>query len=181
MENNPISGYGGKLTSKYRMQTALRTDERVRLMDEIVSGVQAIKMYAWEMPYSKLIGWARKVELNVVRKNSYVRGLYMTFMIFTSRMAVFLTMLAIALLYGSDQITVAKVFVISSYYGVISIAMCRVFVRGITEYAEALVSFRRIQNLLELEEKAADSVDEVKNGTAEVSLKSASSTIFIGQ
>lgn len=165
------------------MQTALRTDERVRLMDEIVSGVQAIKMYAWETPFSKLIAWARKMELNVVRKNSYVRGLYMTFMIFTSRMAVFSTILAIALLYGSDQITVAKVFVISSYFGVVSIAMCQVFVRGLTETTEAVVSFRRIQNILELEEKAVDAVhDEGKNGAAhasEVCFKFIMAVIFI--
>lgn len=157
------------MSTKFRMQTALRTDERVRLMDEIVTGVQAIKMYAWEVPYSKLIAWARKVELNVVRKNNYVRGLYMTFMVFTSRMAVFSTILAIALLYGSDQITVAKVFVISSYFGVISIAMCQIFVRGITESTEAWVSFRRIQNLLELDEKAVETVDGVKNGATHAS------------
>lgn len=65
-------GYTGKLSSKFRMQTALRTDERVRFMDEIISGVQVIKMYAWEIPFSKLITYARRMELKIVRKTSYV-------------------------------------------------------------------------------------------------------------
>lgn len=56
----PLQGYTGKLSSRFRLQTAYRTDERVRLMDEIISGVQVIKMYAWEKPFAKLIKLARK-------------------------------------------------------------------------------------------------------------------------
>lgn len=75
--------YTGTLSSKYRLQTAIKTDERVRLMDEIVSGVQVIKMYAWEKPFCALIALARKLELKVVRKSSYIRGIYMTFNLYT--------------------------------------------------------------------------------------------------
>lgn len=110
-------------------------------------------MYAWEKPFAKLIGHARKMELNVVRKSSYVRGLYMTFLLFTTRMALFCTMLSIVLLYGSDQLTAAKVFVISAYFNIVSHTMSQMFVRGVAEIAEALVAFRRLQNFLEYEEK----------------------------
>lgn len=97
-------------------------------MDEIISGVQVIKMYAWEIPFAKLVSTAREMELKIVRKTSYVRGLYMTFMLFTTRMAVFCTMLAIALLYGADKITADKVFVISSYFSIIAFTMSQLFV-----------------------------------------------------
>ena len=33
------------------------------------------QMYAWEKPFAKLIQYARKMELRIVRKNSYVRAL----------------------------------------------------------------------------------------------------------
>lgn len=147
------AAYTGKLSSIFRLQTALRTDERVRFMDEIISGVQVIKMYAWELPFTKLITYARRMELNIVRKNSYVRGLYMTFLLFTTRMALFCTMLSIVLLYGSDQLTAAKVFVISAYFNIVSHTMSQMFVRGVAEIAEAMVAFRRLQNFLEYEEK----------------------------
>lgn len=179
-------GYTGKLSSKYRLQTALRTDERVRFMDEVISGVQVIKMYAWEIPFTKLITYARKMELKIVRKTSYVRGLYMTFMLFTTRMAIFCTMLAITLLYGSDQITAAKVFVISSYFGIIAHTMSQMFVRGVAEIAEVLVALKRLQNFLELDEKETKRLCEDKNGhngyvgeKVEVSVKSPISYVDI--
>lgn len=133
-------------------------------MDEIISGVQVIKMYSWESPFTKLINHARRMELKIVRKTSYVRALYMTFMLFTTRMAIFCTMLAITVLYGSDQITAAKVFVISSYFGIIAHTMSQMFVRGVAEIAEVLVALKRLQNFLELDEKKSRHVCEGKNG-----------------
>lgn len=135
------------------MKMALRTDERIRFMDEIVCGVAVIKMYAWEKPFATLIAIARQSELKYVRQIGYIRALYMTLMLFTTRMAVFCTMLSLALLYGADQISAAKVFVVTSYFAVLSHAISQMFVRGVAEVYEALVAFKRLQHFLELEEK----------------------------
>lgn len=147
----PIQSYTGKLSSIFRLQTALRTDERVRLIDEIINGIQVIKLYAWEKSFKKLIYFARDKELKVIKKSSYVRALYMTFMLFTTRSALFCTMMSIVVL--GDTLTASKVFVISSYFAIMSGVMSQMFVRGIAEIAEALVAMKRLQNFLELEEK----------------------------
>ncbi|XP_031329087.1 multidrug resistance-associated protein 4-like [Photinus pyralis] len=103
----PLQSYTGKLTSKYRRQTAYKTDQRVRLMDEIVAGIQVIKMYAWEKPFEKIIHYARKSEINVITKVSYLRGVFMSFNLFTTRVALLFTLLAMVLL--KREITAAKV------------------------------------------------------------------------
>lgn len=184
----PIQSYTGKLSSKYRMQTAHRTDERVRFMDEIVTGVQVIKMYAWELPFTQLIALARRLELKVVRKNAYVRALYMTFAMFTTRMALFCTMLALWLLYGRENIVPAKIFVVSSYFTVIAQTMSQMFVRGIAEIYEGLVAFGRLQAFLEQEEKSmrltaadedADKVSVTSTLINQVFSESFSSSLFL--
>lgn len=119
-------------------------------MDEIISGIQVIKMYAWEKPFTKLIRLARIVELKVVMKSSYVRGLYMTFNLFTTRVALFCTLLTMAL---TDQtITAAKVFVFMSYYNILAQTMSSMFVRGISEVAEVLVAIKRLLSFMNNEE-----------------------------
>lgn len=43
-----------------RSKTAVLTDRRIRIMNEVVSGIRIIKMYAWEKPVSALVSEARR-------------------------------------------------------------------------------------------------------------------------
>lgn len=43
-----------------RSKTAVLTDSRIRIMNEVVSGIRIIKMYAWEKPLSALITDVRR-------------------------------------------------------------------------------------------------------------------------
>ncbi|CAG9814463.1 unnamed protein product [Phaedon cochleariae] len=146
----PIQSYTGKLSAKYRKQTALKTDERVRLMDEIISGIQVIKMYAWEKPFEKIVKIARRAEIKIITKSSYVRALFMAFLLFTTRFALFCSLLTLAL--SGQEITAAKVFVFMSYFNLLSMSMGAMFVRGISEIAELFVAIKRLQDFLLNEE-----------------------------
>ena len=146
----PLQVYTGKLTSIYRLRTAVRTDERVRLMDEIISGIQVIKMYVWERPFAQMVSLARKAELDVIIKTSYIRGLFMTFQITTIRIAMFSTLVALVLF--GDKLSADKVFVFQSYFTALAFSMSMQFVRGVAEIAETLVSIKRIEEFLMLEE-----------------------------
>ncbi|KMQ90611.1 multidrug resistance-associated protein, partial [Lasius niger] len=146
----PLQGWLGKKSSELRLRTAIRTDERVRLTNEIISGIQAIKMYTWEKPFSALIAKARKKEVNVIRGTSYIRGVTMSFIIFTTRMSLFITVLAYVLF--GFKITAEKVFMITAYYNILRTTMTVFFPQGITQVAEAMVSIKRLQQFMMYDE-----------------------------
>lgn len=58
--NISISVLLGNMTSSRRGKIAQKTDERIRLMHELLTGIQAIKMYCWEKPFSSVINNARR-------------------------------------------------------------------------------------------------------------------------
>jgi hypothetical protein len=46
----------GKMTGKLRGKAVVATDQRVKLMNEVLSCIKLIKMYAWEKSFAKMIG-----------------------------------------------------------------------------------------------------------------------------
>lgn len=147
----PVQGYLGKLTSKYRLQVAQRTDQRVKLMAEVIAGIQVIKMYAWEIPFEKIIRFARKKEIDVLTKASYLRGVFVSCMVFIERTTLYLTIVCYVLL--GNVITAEKVFSMAQYFNILQLAVAICYPMAITFGAESLVSIKRLQDFLSLGEK----------------------------
>ena len=57
----------GHRFSVLRQAWASATDERVRLVRELVGGARIVKMFAWEPPYVQAIHQARAREMKLVR------------------------------------------------------------------------------------------------------------------
>ncbi|XP_057328153.1 probable multidrug resistance-associated protein lethal(2)03659 [Microplitis mediator] len=158
----PLQGWLGKKSSILRLRTAILTDERIRLTNEIISGIQAIKMYAWEHPFSNLIEDARKKEMQVIRKSSFIRGVTMSFMMFSSGLSLFITILAH--LVSGNQITAETVYMLTAYYSILRQTMTIYFPQGISGVAETSVSIKRLENFLMYEEMKVNNNDGNKNG-----------------
>ena len=45
-----------------RFKSARVTDQRVRIMNEVISGIRVIKMYAWEYAFRKVVTKLRRWE-----------------------------------------------------------------------------------------------------------------------
>lgn len=43
-----------------RSKSAALADKRIRIMNEVLSGIRIIKMYAWEKPFAALVTEVRR-------------------------------------------------------------------------------------------------------------------------
>ncbi|XP_077300828.1 ATP-binding cassette sub-family C member 4-like [Arctopsyche grandis] len=152
LQTLPVQGYMSKLSSSLRKKIAVRTDERVRLMNEIISGIQVIKMYAWEKPFERIVSVSRAYEISAITKASYLRGIYMSFMVFTERATLYVTLLAFSLL--GHQVTSSIVFSLAQFYNILQASMSIMFPNIMSSSAECWVTIKRLQAFLVMEERS---------------------------
>ena len=64
----PLQVLIGKILMKLRFLTAPLTDERVKVISEIIASMKIIKMYCWELMFKDFV---KKVGINYeIKKNS---------------------------------------------------------------------------------------------------------------
>ncbi|XP_037964111.2 ATP-binding cassette sub-family C member 4 isoform X2 [Plutella xylostella] len=151
LQTIPVQSYMSKLAAILRMKTAYKTDERVRIMDEIICGMQVIKMYAWEKPFEQVVALARRNEIKCITSASYLRGVYLSFMVFTERLTLYITLLSYSLL--GFQVTADIAFPLASMFNTLQ-ATCAILIpQSLNNCSEAYISVKRIESLLLLDER----------------------------
>ncbi|KAL2310771.1 hypothetical protein Nmel_002439, partial [Mimus melanotis] len=146
----PVQTCIGRLFSSLRSKTAALTDVRIRTMNEVISGMKIIKMYAWEKSFAELVNGLRRKEIAMVMKSSYLRGLNLASFFVASKITVFMTFMAYVLL--GNVISASKVFVAVSLYGAVRLTVTLFFPSAVERVSESLISIRRIKNFLMLDE-----------------------------
>ncbi|KAF0721007.1 putative multidrug resistance-associated protein lethal(2)03659, partial [Aphis craccivora] len=159
----PLQLWLGSKKSGIRLKCAKRTDDRVHLMNEIISGLQAIKMYTWELFFDNIAKSSRKKEINEIKKSFYINGISYSFILFNTRLALFVTLFVYILI--GNNLTASKVFVITSYYYILQ-RLIQLFLPSISVGAESLVSVKRIEDFLLKEEKERQPKNLIKASDA---------------
>nr|XP_034841109.1 multidrug resistance-associated protein 4-like [Maniola hyperantus] len=147
----PIQAVLTKLTGVIRRVVAQRTDKRIKLMGEIIKGIQVIKMYAWEKSFEQVVKVVRAFELAALRKSIFVRSVFLGFMMYAERSTLFITSLTIILsgtLLRADLIYPVKVFL-----GIVQINLTFILPLAIASLSELNVSLGRIQKVLIMDER----------------------------
>ncbi|KAI1280800.1 Multidrug resistance-associated protein 1 [Halotydeus destructor] len=68
----PLNGLVAKMTEKMQTKQMKRKDERVKAMNEILSGIKVIKLYAWEESFMSLVLGLRKKEVRQLKNIAYL-------------------------------------------------------------------------------------------------------------
>lgn len=157
----PVQTGLGRLQSVLRMRVAKRTDQRVGIMNELIQGIQVIKMYAWEKPFRTVVSLARKKEVRQIRWASYIRGIYLSTMMFTERSTLFIAI--VACYFEGRPITADIVFPMAQFFNTLQLTAAIFYPLAVSLGAEALVSIDRIQEFLGLEEQDKRMVGLQKN------------------
>ncbi|XP_025406860.1 probable multidrug resistance-associated protein lethal(2)03659 [Sipha flava] len=160
----PLQGWLGKKISEFRLKIAPRTDDRVKLMNEIISGIQVIKMYTWEKPFAYLVQQSRKLEIDQIKSATHIKATIQSFIIFHTRIAIFSSILSYVLL--GNYITSQKVFILVAYYNILLTTMTVFFPQAIVLVAEVIVSINRIQSFLLNNEKQPETLS-IKTGNTD--------------
>ncbi|XP_023582461.1 ATP-binding cassette sub-family C member 4 isoform X2 [Trichechus manatus latirostris] len=139
----PLQSCIGKLFSSLRSKTAAFTDVRIRTMNEVITGIRIIKMYAWEKSFADLITSLRRKEISKILRSSYLRGMNLASFFVASKIIVFATFTTYVLL--GNVITASRVFVAVTLYGAVRLTVTLFFPAAIEKVSEAIVSIRRIK------------------------------------
>ncbi|XP_023212557.1 multidrug resistance-associated protein 4-like [Centruroides sculpturatus] len=156
----PIQFLLSKLYSKFRLQAAVLGDKRMNLLNEMIADMRLIKMYTWELPYAALVEKIREKEMKKVRVFLYARGIahilgYPICRLFTS-----LTYLAFFL--NGGQLNAEIIYITMAASAHIFGSTTILFSRAADCAAEVLVSLKRLQDFLLLQEKDDETLKAVE-------------------
>ncbi|XP_046744998.1 ATP-binding cassette sub-family C member 4-like [Diprion similis] len=150
IQTMPLQVYVGHLTAKFRSKIAAKTDERVQLMSDLISGIEVVKMYAWEKPFEQEVSKIRKLEVKLISVTLYLSGILTSILGFAKKVSLFLTLMTFVLM--GNELTAEITFALTTFFDVLGL-MCALGVpTAVVRASETKVSLRRITEFLLLEE-----------------------------
>uniref|UniRef100_A0A8D0A9P8 ATP-binding cassette, sub-family C (CFTR/MRP), member 12 n=1 Tax=Sander lucioperca TaxID=283035 RepID=A0A8D0A9P8_SANLU len=166
----PVQFGLAKLINIFRSKSILITDSRVRTVNEILSSIKLIKMYAWEDSFEKKIAGLRKNEKKEFQRTSYVQNANNSITSIVPALAciptfILHTMLGLKL-NTSDAFTTIAVFNAMRF----ALALLPVNVKSLADAAVSLTRLRKILVIQNpesylIQRKDSDSAIVMKNAT----------------
>nr|XP_012805668.2 ATP-binding cassette sub-family C member 12 isoform X1 [Jaculus jaculus] len=141
----PIQVFMAKLNSAFRRSAISVTDKRVQTMNEFLTCIKLIKMYAWEKSFINAIQDIRKREKKLLQKAGYVQSGNSALAPIVSTMAIVSTFTCHILL--KRNLTAPVAFSVIAMFNVMKFSIA-ILPFSVKAMAEASVSLRRMKKIL---------------------------------
>lgn len=135
-------------------------DKRIKVLNEILQGIRIIKFFTWEKSYSKKVNEIRNVELKTLRSVAYLNA----FTNFTWGSVPLLVSVSTFFVFSitGNSLTSEIAFTSLSLFNMLRVPIYFI-PEIIKEMVEAVISTRRIQKYLLMDERNPNNVNWVKN------------------
>ncbi|XP_060041592.1 ATP-binding cassette sub-family C member 12 isoform X2 [Erinaceus europaeus] len=141
----PIQMFMAKLNSAFRRSAISMTDKRVQIMNEFLTCIKLIKMYAWEKSFTNTIREVRKRERKLLEKAGFVQSGNSALAPIVSTIAIVLTFSCHILL--RHKLTAPVAFSVIAMFNVMKFSIA-ILPFSVKAMAEANVSLRRMKKIL---------------------------------
>nr|XP_056718351.1 ATP-binding cassette sub-family C member 12-like [Euleptes europaea] len=141
----PLQMLMAKLMSVFRRAAIVVTDRRVRIMNEILTCIKLIKMYAWEMSFAKAVRGIRNAERKILEKAGYVQSVNTSLAPIVSTLAIVMTFVLHTLL--KRELTASVAFSVIAMLNVLRFSIA-ILPFSVKAAAEIKVSLQRLKKIL---------------------------------
>eukprot|EP01040_Poterioochromonas_malhamensis_P013766 gene13766-15176_t len=146
----PMTGVIMGTLNYLRRKKVLFTDIRVKLMNEVLSGIRIIKYYAWEKAFAEKVTLVRDKELELLKVSAYISAVAITIVL--QAVPVFLPVVVFfTYVQLGNTLDPARAFTAIAYFNLMQAPFMFLPV-GLAQYSQSLVSCKRILTFLESDE-----------------------------
>ena len=158
----PINGFSAAITRKLQMKMMKQKDVRVKKMNELLSGMKILKLYAWEPSFMKEVVDIRNVELGILLNIGYLSAA-ISFIWTCAPFLVSLVTFAVYVLSDENNVLDAqKAFTSLALFNILRFPMSMLPMM-ITSAVQASVSIKRINKFMRSEELDPNAVEKRKD------------------
>jgi ATP-binding cassette subfamily C (CFTR/MRP) protein 1 len=160
----PINFYMARIMRDLQLSQMKLKDQRIKAMNEILSGIKVLKLYAWEPSFISQILDIRGKEVKLLKKSTYyqsVMALFWTVAPFVVGLGAF-TYYIVA---DGNKLTASVAFVTLSYLNIMRIPLA-MLPMIIVFLIQASVSMKRVNKFMNNEELDPDAVTHYSSPSA---------------
>ena len=147
----PLNGIIAGISRKYQMAQMKAKDKRVKMMNEILSGVKVLKLYGWEPSFIKQVLDIRNEEMKALRKAAWLNAIMSFFWTSVPFLVALLSFTTYVLVDDDNILTPQKAFTTITYMRIMKMPMA-MFPYIIIGLVQANVSLKRVNKFMSNEE-----------------------------